>query len=64
MFDLIFNKDDSFFLKTILASSWGAPLENDAKFRIAIHPQGIWQCHANCQIAKRQTVATLAPVYI
>ena len=45
-------------------SSWGAPQENDAKFRFAIHPQGIGQFHANCQIAKCQTVTTLAPVYM
>ena len=63
MFDLIFNKDDSFFfLKKQLASSWGASQENDAKFRFAIRPQGIRQFHDNCQIAKCQTVATLAPV--
>ena len=42
MFDLIFNKDDSFFFcKKNLASSCGAPQENDAKFRFAINPQGI-----------------------
>ena len=38
------------FLKKSLASSWGAPQENDAKFRFAIHPQGIGQFHDNCQI--------------
>ena len=40
----------SFFLK--LASSRGAPLEYDAKFRFAIHLQGIRQFHDNCKIAK------------
>ena len=29
-----------------------------------MHPQGIRQFHDNCKIAKCQTVATLAPVYI
>ena len=63
MLKLIFNKDDSFFLeKKNLASSRGAPQENDAKFRFAIHPQGNRQFHDNCKIAKCQTVATLAPV--
>ena len=64
MFVLIFNKDDLFFffLKKI-AFSWGAPQENDTKFRIAIHPQGIWQFNDNYQIAKCQTVATLVLVY-
>ena len=61
MFDLIFNKDDLFFLEKN-ASSWGVPQENDAKFRIAIHPQGNRKFHDNCQIAKCQTVGTLAPV--
>ena len=51
------------FLKKNLASSRGAPQENDAKFRFAMHPQGIRQFHDNCKIAKCQTVATLAPVY-
>ena len=51
------------FLKKKLASSRGAPQENDAKFRFAMHPQGIRQFHDNCKIAKCQTVATLAPVY-
>ena len=64
MLNLIFHKDDLFFLKKKkLASSWGAPQENDAKFRFAIHPQEIGQFHDNCQIAKCQTVTTLAPVY-
>ena len=64
MLKLIFNKDDSFFFKN-LASSRGAPQENDAKFRFAIHPQGIRQFHDNCKIAKCQTVATLAlAVYV
>ena len=66
MFDLIFNKDGLFFSKIKLTSRRGAPQENDAKFRFAIHPQGIRQFHHNCQIAKCQTVAThivtLAPV--
>ena len=39
-----------FFFK--LASSRGAPQENDAKFRLAIHPQGFRQFHDNCKIAK------------
>ena len=61
MFDLIFNKDDSFcFEKKIV--SWGAPQENDAKFKFPIHPQGFRQFHDNCQIAKCQIVATLVPV--
>ena len=64
MLKLIFNKDDSlFFLKKKLALSRGAPLEYDAKFRFAIHRQGIRQFHDNCKIAKYQIVATLAPVY-
>ena len=58
MLNLFLRKDDLF-----LASSRGAPQENDAKLRFAIHPQGIGQFHDNCQIAKCQTVATLAPVY-
>ena len=62
MLKLIFNKDDLFFLEKNLASSRGAPQENDAKFRFAIHPQGIRQFHDNCKIATCQTVATLAPV--
>ena len=62
MFDLISNKNDSFLLKKKLAS-WGAPQEeHNAKFRFAIHPLGIRQFYNNCQIAKCQTVATLAPV--
>ena len=63
MFDFILKKDDPFFFEKKLVSSWGAPQGNDAKFRNAIHPQGIRQFHDNCQIAKCQTVATLAPVY-
>ena len=62
MLNLIFRKDELFFLKKKIASSRGAPQEDDAKFRFAIHPQGIGQFHDNCQIAKCQTVATLAPV--
>ena len=59
----IFNKDDIFFFENKkLASCRGAPQENDAKFRFAIHPQGIRQFHDNCKIAKCQTVATLVPV--
>ena len=61
MFVLIFKKDDSFFLIKKLASSWGAPQENDAKFTFTIHPQGIRQSHDNCQRAKCQTVAPLPP---
>ena len=53
----------SFFNKKIV-SSRGAPQENDAKLRFAIHSQGIQQFHDNCKIAKCQTIATLAPVYI
>ena len=64
MFDLIFTKDDSFFFGKELVSSRGAPQENDGKFRFAINPQGIRQFHDNCKIAKWQTVATLAPVYV
>ena len=64
MLNLIFRKGDLFFLKKKkLASSRGAPQEIDAKFRFAIHPQGIGQFHDNYQIAKCQTVATLALVY-
>ena len=51
MLKLIFNKDDSFFWKKKLTSSLGGPQENDAKFRFAINPQGIWQFHDNCKIA-------------
>ena len=53
----------TFFWKKNLASSLRAPQENDAKFRFAMHPQGIRQFHDNCKIAKCQTVAILAPVY-
>ena len=63
MLNLIFHKDDSSltsFLIKKLASFCGTPQENDAKFRFAIYPQGIWQFHDNCQIAKCQTVARLA----
>ena len=45
MFDLIFNKDDSFFFLKKIASTRGAPQEIDTKFRFAIHPQGIRQLH-------------------
>ena len=38
------------FLKKKLASSWGAPQENDAKFRFAIHLQEIRQFHDNCKM--------------
>ena len=62
MLKLIFNKEDLFFLEKNSVSFRGAPQENDAKFRFAIHPQGIRQFHDNCKIAKCQTVATLAPV--
>ena len=62
MLNLIFRKYDLFFLKKKLASSRGAPQENDAKFRFAIYPQGIGQFHDNYQIAKCQTDATLALV--
>ena len=58
----IFNKVDSLFLKKKLASSWGAPQENDAKFRFAIPLQGIRQFHDNCKIANCKIVATLAPI--
>ena len=56
-------KGDSFFLNKKLASTLASTSENDAKFRFAIHPQGIRQFHDNCEIAKCQIVATLAPVY-
>ena len=47
----IFNKDDIFFLENKkLASSRGASEENDAKFRFAIHQQGIRQFHDNCKM--------------
>ena len=60
----IFNKDKMIysFLKIKISVRRGAPQENDAKFRFAIHQQGIRQFHDNCKIAKCQTVATLAPV--
>ena len=39
--------------KKKLVSCRGAPQENDAKFRFAIHPQRcIMQFHDNCNIAK------------
>ena len=60
MFDHIFSNDNSFFKK--IASGRGAPQENDAKFRFAIHPQGIRQFFDNCKIAKCKAVATLVPV--
>ena len=59
MFDVSFNKDDSFLCEKKLVSSQGATQENDAKFRFAIHPQGIRQFHDNCQIAKRHIGASL-----
>ena len=63
MFVAICNKDDIVFSeKKKLASSLGARQENDAKFRFAIHSQGVLQIHDNCQIAKCQNVVTLAPV--
>ena len=52
------------FLKIKISVMSGAPQENDAKSRFAIHPLGIWQFHDNCKIAKCQTVATLALVYL
>ena len=57
MLNIIFRKDDLFFLKKKLVLSRGAPQENDAKFRFASHPQGIERFHDNYQIAKCQTVA-------
>ena len=62
MLKLIFNKDDLFFFEKKLTSSQGVPQDNDAKFRFAIHPQGIRKFHDNCKVANCQTVATLAPV--
>ena len=59
MLKLIFNKDDE---KKKLASSRGAPQENDVTSRFAIHPQETRQFHDNCKITKCHTVATLAPV--
>ena len=59
MLKLIFNKDDSLFFEKKLASSRGAPQENNAKFRFAIHPQGIRQFNDNCKIAKCHIVASL-----
>ena len=50
MLNLIFRKDDLLFLKKKLVSSRGAPQENEAKFRFAIHPQGVGQFHDNYQI--------------
>ena len=52
---------NSFLIKK-LASSLGAPQGNDPEFRFAINPQGIRHFQDNCQIAKCQTVDTLAPV--
>ena len=63
MLKLIFNKDDSLFFMKKLASSRGAPQENDVKYRFAIHLQGIQQFYDSCKIAKCQIVATLASVY-
>ena len=62
MFDLFFIKDDSLFFQIKFSVFMGAPQENDANFRFAIYPQGIWHFHDNCQIVKCQTVATLVPV--
>ena len=39
------------FLKIKISVRRGAPQENDAKFRFAIHQQGIRQFHDNCKIA-------------
>ena len=50
MLKLIFNKDDSFFIDKKIVSSRGAPQENESKFRLAIHPQGIRQFHDNCKM--------------
>ena len=38
-------KDDSFFCEKNKRLLEGAPQENDAKFRFAIHSQGIQQFH-------------------
>ena len=47
------------FLKKIIASARGAPQENDAKFRFAIHPQEIQQhskvpncCHIGASLVQ------------
>ena len=64
MFDLIFNKDDSLFFLKNLTVHLGSTSGNDVKFRFAINPQGIWQFHVNCQIAKCQTVASLFTNYV
>ena len=50
MFDLIFNKDDSFFFLKKIELFRGAPQEDDAKFRFAINPQAIRQFHDNCKM--------------
>ena len=63
MLELIFNKDDSLFFEKKLASSRGAPQENGAKSRFAIHPQGIWQFYDNSKIAKCHIVASLHVLY-
>ena len=47
------------FLKIKISVCRGAPQENNAKFRCAIHQQEIRQFHDNCKIAKCQTVATV-----
>ena len=59
MFDLIFKKDDYFFLKKILASTPEAPQEMEAKFRLASHLRGIQRFYVNFEIARCQTTATL-----
>ena len=64
MLNLIFDKDDSFFFEKKLASCRGAPQENDAKFKFAIHPQGIGQFHDNCQIAMCQIIKSTHTDYI
>ena len=58
MFVLIFNKEDSFFLEKKLVSTRGTPQEIDAKFRFAIHPQGIRQFQDNCQIKSAKKIHT------
>ena len=50
IFNKVFTKIIHSLLKKKLASFWGAPQENDAKFRFAIHPQGIRQFLDNCKV--------------
>ena len=59
MLKLIFNKDDSLFFEKKASVISGSTSRNNAKFRFAIHPQGIRQFNDNCKIAKCHIVASL-----